>query len=198
MQAPFQTEYDHLTFFKAVGDIIRANPHTQILLAGRGIQRGNAPLMALVGGGTLATRVRLLGEWSDSAALFNACDVVCSTSLNDEMRMTLAMAMLCGITCVATGMGAQGEVVGDYGVSVEPGSQASLTRGITRVMEMPPERRAFLARGSRQHALANFNLLRSLQRHHDLYAGSSAVTVSAPERAKDEVATAPADQLTAA
>ncbi len=199
MQAPFQAEFDHLTFFKAAGEIIRANPHAQILLAGRGLQRGNAPLMALVGGGTLATRVRLLGEWSDSAGLFNACDVVVSSALTDELRMTLVMAMLCGVPCVATGMGAQAEVVGTFGISAEPGSEISLTRGIARVMEMPAERRAFLAKGARQHALTNFNQLRSIQRYHALYRGTKATTEAAVPPVKEPVEADPATgQLTAA
>ncbi len=199
MQAPFQPEFDHITFLKGVGEIIRANPHTQILLAGRGVQRGNAPLMALVGGGTLATRVRLLGEWSDTAALFNACDVVCSTALNDEMRMTLAMAMLCGVPCVATGMGAQGEVIASFGASVEPGGETSLVRGITRIMEMPMDRRAFLAAGARKHALANFNLVRSIERYHALYQVAGAnLTATPAAAAEDESGTDETDQLTAA
>jgi glycosyltransferase involved in cell wall biosynthesis len=169
MQAPFQPEFDHITFLKAAGDIIRLNPHARILLAGRGLQRGNAPLMALVGGGTLATRVQLLGEWSDGAGLFNACDVVVSSALTDEMRMTLVMAMLCGVPCVATGIGAQGEVVGKFGIATEPGGEASLVRGISRIMEMPMDRRAFMARGARQHAFTHFNQARAVQRYQLLY-----------------------------
>ena len=122
MVAPFQPEYDHPTFMKAVGELIKANPHITVVLAGHGVQKGNAPLMALVGGGTLGGRTQLLGEWSDLASLFNACDVVCSSALNDGARMTLVAAMLCGVPCVATGMGAQGEVIGHHGVAIEPGS----------------------------------------------------------------------------
>lgn len=198
MQAPFQAAYDHLTFLKAVSEIIRANPHTQILLAGRGVQRGNAPLMALVGGGPLATRAKLLGEWSDTAALFNACDVVCSTALNDEMRMTLAMAMLCGVPCVATGVGAQGEVIGNFGAALEPGGEASLVRGITRIMEMAMDRRAFLAGGARKHALLNFNLARSIERYHALYEVAGAnLTASPSAAARDAHGAGDVEQATA-
>ena len=181
MQAPFQPEFDHITFFKAAGEIIRANPHARILLAGRGLQRGNAPLMALVGGGTLATRVQLLGEWSDTAGLFNACDVVVSTALTDELRLNVAMAMLCGVPCIATGVGAQGEIIGKFGIGVEPGGEASLVRGLTRIMEMPAERRAFMARGARQNALARFNLQQSIDQCYSLYRNSVVIAPSTPE-----------------
>jgi glycosyltransferase involved in cell wall biosynthesis len=169
MAAPFQPEYDHPTFVKGVGELIKSNPNVAVVLAGHGVQKGNGPLMALVGGGTLASRVQLLGEWSDLASLFNACDVVCSSALNDGARMTLVAAMLCGVPCVATGMGAQGEVIGHYGVAIEPGSPAAFVKGIQRVLQLTPEKRAAMAHGARKHALQNYVYVRSLQRYLQLY-----------------------------
>ena len=169
MVAPFQPEYDHSTFIKGVGELIKSNPHVAVVLAGHGVQKGNAPLMALVGGGTLAQRVQLLGEWSDLATLFNACDVVCSSALNDGSRMTLVAAMLCGVPCVATGMGAQGEVIGHYGVAIEAGSPPAFVKGIQRVLQLTPEKRAAMAQGARKHALQNYVYVRSLQRYLQLY-----------------------------
>ena len=156
MVAPFQLEYDHATFLQGVGELIKTNPNVHVLLAGHGVQRGNAPLMALVGGGTLGTRTQLLGDWSDIATFYNACDVACSSARFDAARMTLVMAMLCGVPCVATGMGAQGEVLGQFGVAIEPGSPVAFVRGIKRVMEMPADKRAFMALGARKHALSRF------------------------------------------
>jgi len=171
MVAPFQPEYDHATFLKAVGELIKTNPNLYVVLAGHGLQRGNAALMAMIGGGTLGTRTLLLGEVSDLSSLFNACDTVCLSALTDSARMTLAMAMLCGVPCVATGMGAQGELIGQHGVAVEPGSPQAFVRGITKIMQMPPERRMHLAQGARKHALQNLVSVRSLQRYLQLYAG---------------------------
>jgi hypothetical protein len=169
MAAPFQPEFDHATFLKAAGELIKSNPNVAVLLTGHGVQKGNAPLMALVGGGNLGARTRLLGEWSDVASLFNACDVVCSSALNDSARMTLVMAMLCGVPCVATGMGAQGEVIGQYGVAIEPGSPAAFIKGITRVMQLTPEKRSQMAQGARRHALKSFVPVLSLQKYLQLY-----------------------------
>lgn len=169
MVAPFQAEHDHVTLIKGVGELIKTNPHICVILAGHGVQKGNGPLMALVGGGTLGTRTQLLGDWSDIASFFNACDIACSSSLTDSARMTLVMAMLCGVPCVATGMGAQGEVIGQFGVAIEPGSPVAFVRGITRVMQMPQDRRAFMAQGARKHALTNFVQVRSLQKYLQLY-----------------------------
>ena len=169
MLAPFQPEYDHATLLKAAGELIKTNPDLTILLAGHGVQKGNAPLMALVGGGALGTRTHLLGEWSDVTSLFNACDVVCSSAQTDSARMTLVMAMLCGVPCVATGMGAQGEVIGHHGVAVEPGSPAAFVKGVTRIMQLAPEKRAQMVQGARKHALQEFVYVRALQKYLQLY-----------------------------
>ena len=100
MHAPYMPEFDHATLMKAIGELIKTQSHLYCVLAGKAIQKGNAPLMAAVGGGTLATRTRLIGEWSDVAALFNACDIVCSSATTDSARLALAMAMSCGATNV--------------------------------------------------------------------------------------------------
>lgn len=170
MLAPFQTEYDHSTFIKATAEIIKYNPNAYVVLAGRGVQRGNHALMGLLGGGSLATRTALLGEWSDLSSLFNACDVVCSSATTDSSRLNLAAAMMCGVPCVGTGVGAQGELLGQFGISVEQGSPSALTKGITRILEMPPDKRAFFAQSARKHAIQNYSLQTAVERYQALYA----------------------------
>ena len=185
MVAPFQAEYDHSTLLKGVGELIKTNPNVSVILAGHGVQKGNAPLMALVGGGTLGTRTHLLGEWSDVSGFFAACDVACSTAVNDGARMTLVMAMLCGVPCVATGIGAQGEVLGRFGVAIEVGSPPAVVRGITRVMQLPEDKRIAMVQGARRYALSNFASVLSLQKYLQLYydvvGRQSLANVPAPE-----------------
>lgn len=195
MAAPFQAEYDHTTLIRAVGELIKANPNVALVLAGHGVQKGNAPLMALVGGGALSTRVHLLGEYSDINSLYNACDVVCSSSVNDQSRMNVAMAMLCGVPVVATGLGAQGELIGQHGVAIEPGSPAAFIRGITRIMQLAPEKRTHMAQGARKHALENYVYVRSLQKYlqlyYDLIGRQSLVTKDLPAPEIDAALTVP-------
>jgi glycosyltransferase involved in cell wall biosynthesis len=169
MHAPYSPEFDHATFLKAIGELLRTNQHLYCVLAGRAMQKGNAVLMAAVGGGTLGTRTRLIGEWSDVASLFNACDIVCSSATTDSARLALAMAMSCGVLCVGTGVGAQGEVLGNFGISVEAGSPAGLLRGLTRALETPFDRKAFVIHEARKHIWLNYNIARSIEKLHELY-----------------------------
>ncbi len=170
MHAPYSPEFDHATFLKAMGELIRTNQHLYCVLSGRAVQKGNAVLMAAVGGGVLGTRTKLIGEWSDLGALFNACDVVCSSATNDSARLALAMAMSCGVPCVGTGVGAQGEVLGNFGIAVEANSPTALQRGLTRALEMPFDRKAFVIHEARKHIWLNFNMARSIEKFHELYA----------------------------
>jgi glycosyltransferase involved in cell wall biosynthesis len=169
MHAPFTSEFDFQSFIRATAEIIKYHPEVYVLIAGKGAQRGNAGVMAMLGGGTLATRTTLLGEWSDVCALFNACDVVCSSALHDGGAHMLAAAMLCGVPVVGTGKGLQGEVLSKFGVVIEPGSPNGMTRGITKIIEMPPERRVHLCEAARNHVMANHSLQGAVQQYLGLY-----------------------------
>ncbi|PZN33390.1 MAG: hypothetical protein DIU71_05235 [Proteobacteria bacterium] len=169
MMAPFQPEFDHATLIEAVSELAKTHDKVWLLLAGHGVSKGNSALVKLLGTGPVLARSVLLGEWSDAASFFNACDVACSSAQTDNLRMTLAMAMLCGVPCVATGMGAQGEVLGKYGAALEVGSAAAFVRAITRILRMPPEKRTSLAQSGRKHALRNFVYILSLQKYLQLY-----------------------------
>jgi glycosyltransferase involved in cell wall biosynthesis len=191
MHAPYSPEFDHATLLKAVGELIRTNQHLYCVLAGRAMQKGNAVLMAAVGGGTLGTRTRLIGEWSDVSALFNACDVVCSSATTDSARLALAMAMSCGVPCVGTGVGAQGEVLGNFGIAVEPGSPSALVRGLGRALELPFERRAFVIHEARKHIWLNYNIARSIEKLHELYIELAPEVLGAAGKATNPAASLP-------
>ncbi len=169
MHATFAPENDFASFVRATAELIKHNPNVYVILAGKGVQRGNSGVMALLGGGTLATRTTLLGEWSDLSALFNACDVFCSSALGDGSAQMLASAMLCGVPCVGTGKGLHGEVLSQYGIAVEPGSPNGLVRGITRVLEMSAEKRIFMAEAARKHVVSHFSMQGAVQKYLGLY-----------------------------
>lgn len=169
MHATFAPENDFASFVRATAELIKYNPNVYVVLAGKGVQRGNSGIMALLGGGTLATRTTLLGEWSDLSALFNACDVFCSSSLGDGGAQMLAAAMLCGVPCVGTGKGLQGEVLSQHGIAVEPGSPNGLVRGITRIMELSADKRIFVAENARRHVVNNFSTQGAVQKYLGLY-----------------------------
>jgi glycosyltransferase involved in cell wall biosynthesis len=169
MHASFVPENDFGSFIRATAELIKYNPNVYVILAGKGVQRGNSGIMAMLGGGTLATRTTLLGEWSDLSMLLNACDVFCSSALNDGSASMLAAAMLCGVPCVGTGKGLQGEVLSQHGIAIEPGSPNGMVKGITRVMEMSAEKRIFMAEGASRHVMANFSMQGAVQKYLGLY-----------------------------
>jgi hypothetical protein len=77
--------------------------------------------------------------------------------------------MLCGVPCVGTGMGAQGEVIGQFGIAIEAGSPTAFVKGINRILQLTPEKRAAMAQGARKHALKNYVSVLALQKYYQLY-----------------------------
>jgi glycosyltransferase involved in cell wall biosynthesis len=169
MHAAFMPENDFATFIRATADLIKYQPNIHVLIAGRGVQRGNSGLMAMLGGGTLAASTSLLGEWSDLGAFFNACDVACSSSLDDGGAAMLASAMLCGVPCVGTGKGIQGEVLFKQGITIESGSPTALARGVTRILEMPADKRVYLIENARKHIINHHSTQGAVQKYLGLY-----------------------------
>jgi hypothetical protein len=60
-------------------------------------------------------------------------------------------------------------LLGQHGVAIEPGSPPAFVRGITKILQLTPERRAQLASGARKHVLQNYVYVRSLQKFLQLY-----------------------------
>jgi hypothetical protein len=93
-------------------------------------------------------------------------------------------------------MGAQGELIGQHGVAVEPGSPAAFIRGINKILQLAPDRRLQMATAARKYALQNFVYVRSLQKYLQLYGdlvgheALAATTIAAPP-ADDTPLTAP-------
>jgi hypothetical protein len=54
-------------------------------------------------------------------------------------------------------------------VAIEAGSPAAFVKGIQRVLQLTPEKRAAMAQGARKHALQNYVHVRSLQRYLQVY-----------------------------
>jgi hypothetical protein len=105
------------------------------------------------------------------------------------MRLTLAIAMLCGSMAVGTAVGAQGEVLGPFGATVEQGSADAVTRGIRRMLDIPVERKVFVAQSARKHVMQNFAIARSIEKYQEMYA-----QLTAAQPAEEADAAAPSKE----
>ena len=148
----------------------------QFLLAGTGVDAGNAALAALIQEEGLEGRVHLLGERADTARILAALDIFCvSSSRGEALPMVLLEAMSCGVPCVTTDVGDAAAVVGDTGRVVaprDPGALAAaweeLVMGSARRGTAGAEGRA-LGEAARQKIIMHYALSVCARSYEELY-----------------------------
>ncbi|MET0660094.1 MAG: glycosyltransferase [Steroidobacteraceae bacterium] len=170
MHAPFGRFVDHALLLQAAAKLSAEYPRLQLLLGGAQVELQNAALTSLLRQvPTLSKRVHAVGKSLDMAELFNASDIACFTATVDSRRLDIAAAMLCGLPCVATSVGAQRELLGDFGMGVAPESVHGLVEALRKVATLSSAERALMAQRAREHALRNYTVKRTAGRYQRLY-----------------------------
>jgi glycosyltransferase involved in cell wall biosynthesis len=160
---------DHRTFIRAAAQVSRRMPDVRFVCVG-----DEGPITF----GELATEASLAGVggrmiWSagrdDMAAVFSACDLVCSSSAYGEgFSNTLAEAMACGRRCVATDVGDAREILGTTGEIVPPADEDALANGIVKLCgEVKREGETSIA--ARERILENFAIDRMVSGFEDQF-----------------------------
>jgi len=82
----------------------------------------------------LTKRLIWAGERKDMTDVYNALDIVCSSSYSEGFPNVLGEAMACGVPCVVTGVGDSAKIIGDMGVVVPPGDPKILAKGLKTML----------------------------------------------------------------
>jgi glycosyltransferase involved in cell wall biosynthesis len=154
----FDPAKDHRTFLEAASS---AGPEGEVhfVLAGDGVDQGNASLRRWISDGRLGGRISLLGERDDIPQLMAAMDLlVCSSAFGEGFPNVVGEAMACQVPCVVTDVGDCGHVVADSGVVVPAGSPADLARAITTLLSKPAEDLKDLGRRARIRVQEHFDI----------------------------------------
>jgi len=160
---------DHATFVAAAAHAAALCPAARFLMAGRGVDRGNAELIARLASHGLSDRVRVLGDRSDPAALFAALDVAVSSSYSEAFPNVIGEAMSCGVPCVVTDVGESSRIVGETGIVVPPRNAEGLGQGIARVLQMSADERRALGRAARERIATEYSLPAVVSRYERVY-----------------------------
>jgi glycosyltransferase involved in cell wall biosynthesis len=110
---------DHETFLRASAEFSREYPLARFVLCGIDCDSQNKNLNRLISDAGLCDRVILLGVRDDMESVYPTFDLMtlCST-FGEGFPNSLIEAMACGVPCVATDVGACGEILDDVGVIV--------------------------------------------------------------------------------
>jgi glycosyltransferase involved in cell wall biosynthesis len=146
----------------------RMPPH--LVLAGSGIDKDNAALLAMIEEAGLRGRVSLLGARSDVPQLMNALDLFVLPSIwGEAFPLVLGEAMATGVPSIATDIGDCGLLLGDHGLLVPPGDDPALASAIDAVFSLGPAERVELGARARARVIEQFSLSSMIERYASLY-----------------------------
>jgi glycosyltransferase involved in cell wall biosynthesis len=92
------------------------------------------------------------------AEVYNALDLLCSSSTGEGFPNTIAEAMACGLSCVVTDVGDSAAIVGSLGVVVPPGDPEALARGCRTALERLASRGGANCSANRGRIEASFSV----------------------------------------
>ena len=150
---------DHATFLKAAALLARTGARLRFVCVGEGPDTYRDTLQALAEHLRLGDHLIWVGPYLDMVPVYNACDVMVSSSAWGEgFPNVLGEAIACGVPCVATDVGdSAGIVTGSAGRVVPPNDPTALAEAIRHALEDgQPARPADL----HERALRSFGLER--------------------------------------
>lgn len=137
--ARFDPVKDHPTFLRAAASLAGRRDDVRFVIVGDGPPSLRARLVGLSRELELEERLIWAGVRADMPAVYNALDVLCSTSVREGGPLVIAEAMACGIPCVATDAGDSSRLIGDTGLVVPVGEPALLAAALEAMLQRLPE-----------------------------------------------------------
>ena len=162
---------DHPNFLRAAAALKSTHPDACFLLAGTGVDSGNAVLNELLASLGLSRRVKLLGRRHDMHRVTAALDIACSASAYGEgFPNVIGEAMSCAIPCAVTDVGDSARIVADTGKVVAPCEPHALARAIAELADLGSEARHALGIRARERIVQHFSLDAIVRQYEEVYA----------------------------
>lgn len=169
---------DLLTFLKAADTINKKQKNVSFLIAGSargdfsksGDKYRESLNIFLKSKPDLATKIINLGFVDKVEEVYQASDVVVSSSLSESFGLTLAEASSCQIPVVTTNQGSQNLIIkdGETGYLVPPHEPQILADKVLHLLKNRQLRQQFGQQG-RKHITTTFNLTKYIKRVESIY-----------------------------
>jgi len=127
-------EKGYPNFLEAAALLAKERKDVRFVIVGDGPNSYRRHLQLLSKDLGLTERLIWAGTRDDMAAVYNALDIVCSSSYTEGFGLTVAEAMACSVPCVVTDVGDSAKIVGDQGIVVPPGDPERLADGLKTMM----------------------------------------------------------------
>jgi glycosyltransferase involved in cell wall biosynthesis len=129
---------DHANFLHAAAAVAAARPQTRFVCVGPHSGAYSHKMAVLAD--TLGLRPRLIwaGDRSDMSRVYNAFDLLVSSSRSEGLPNVVAEAMATGVPCVVTDVGDSARLVGPHGWVCPPGDSRALAASIVQALDALP------------------------------------------------------------
>jgi glycosyltransferase involved in cell wall biosynthesis len=166
----YDSQKDHATFVRAAGELARVRRDVRFVMCGPGVDAENRELVALLAREGIAERCHLTGPVDDPEAIFNALDVLVSSSAYGEgFPNVLGEAMACGVPCVTTDVGDAAMIVADTGRVVGVRDWRALAREVLALLDIGAGAREALGLRARARIERHFSLHAVARQFEELY-----------------------------
>ena len=121
---------DHPSFLRAAQLLCRKRAGVRFLCVGGGPSDYLCELRRLAAELGISEKVIWAGARADMPALYNALDLLASSSYSEGFPNVIGEAMACGVPCVVTDVGDSALIVGETGTVVSPRDPEALCAGM--------------------------------------------------------------------
>lgn len=162
---------------RAFARVVAVEPHTHLLLAGRG--ELEEELKAISNELGIENRVYFLGFRRDVPKILRTLDVFVLPSLREGLPLSIIEAMCSGLPVVAARVGGIPELFGDVemGMLVDPTDEVGLAEAMLALTRLPEQERKRLGTNARRRAHDRFTASGMTSKYADIYAAAFAEAV---------------------
>jgi glycosyltransferase involved in cell wall biosynthesis len=144
--ARFDQQKDHANLIRALAQVERVN----VVFVGDGWLRGDAEELAKAL--RIDHRIRFMGRRSDVPELLKASDIYVHVPIYEGFGIAVIEAMAAGLPVIASDVPGLAQVVGKWGVRVQPQNPAALADAVRHLLESPERRQEYRAKSLRRAA----------------------------------------------
>ncbi|MHC0066587.1 glycosyltransferase [Nostoc sp. UIC 10890] len=126
---------DHPTFLKAAALLFEERQDVRFVCVGSGSENYAQELYELANKLGISDQVIWVKARTDMPAIYNALDIVISSSYTEGFPNVIGEAMACGVPCVVTDVGDSAWIVGDTDVVVPPKNPEALKNAMKKLIE---------------------------------------------------------------
>jgi glycosyltransferase involved in cell wall biosynthesis len=155
---------DHPTFLRAAALLLQRRQDVRFVCVGEGPRSYSEGLRKLTAELGLQERVIWAAARDDMLAVFNALDVVTSSSFGESFSNVIGEAMACGVPCVVTDVGDSARIVGGAGRVVPPRCAEALVAAWTELLDLGAESRMTLSKMARERIASEYSVQRLVSR----------------------------------